>query len=117
MTKSYGKVIIFGALACALLMLAGCGERMSDEKFVAVANTIYENVQRNWDHQSSESWATYYERRIAEACAQNGTSPAAWDEKIREMKEHPEKFAKLLDQEVITALLEWEDQRQATKEG
>ncbi len=108
-------------LAAALLLtgglLSGCGKKMTDQKFAEVANTIYENVQAGWDHQSNETWATYYERRIAEACAKHGTSPAEWDRKMRDVKEHPEKFENVVDKEILNSLLEWEAQRQATKQG
>jgi hypothetical protein len=108
-------ILALALLGCVLL--TGCGEKMSDQKFSDVANTIYENVQANWDHQSGESWATYYERRIGEACAKHGTSPAAWDKKMAEVKEHPEKFEKVVDKDVLTALLQWEQQREDTKQG
>lgn len=112
-----GFIVLAPFALCACCLLAGCGTKMSDQKFADVAGTIFDNVQANWDHQSNESWATYYERRIAEACAKHGTSPAAWDMKMKDVKEHPEKFEKVIDKEILDALLEWERQRQATKEG
>jgi len=111
------RLFLVAPLLLALVMLCGCAKKMSDQKFADVAGTIYENVQANWDHQASETWATYYERRIAEACAKHGTSLGEWDAKMKDVREHPEKYEKLLDKDVLTALLEWEDQRQSTKEG
>jgi uncharacterized lipoprotein YajG len=115
MKSTYGKKVILAALVATLVMLAGCAKKMSDQKFVAVANMIYENVQANWDHQESESWATYYDRRIAEACAKNGTSPREWDDKMEDVKAHPDKYAKLLDKEELSSILEWQGQREAAK--
>ncbi|HEY3296475.1 MAG TPA: hypothetical protein VGL38_13685 [bacterium] len=108
------------ALTLALsicFVLSGCGKKITDQKFADVAATIYENVQANWDHQSNETWATYYERRIAEACAKNGTSLAEWDQKMKDVKAHPEQFEKVVDKDVLHSLLEWEAQREAAKNG
>jgi hypothetical protein len=113
------KTTPLAALAVALglsLMLAGCGKKMADRKFADVATTIYNAIQDNWDHQPGERWVVYYERRIAEACAKNGTSPGDWDKKIRDVKDRQEEFEKILDKDVLNEILKWEADRQAAHE-
>jgi hypothetical protein len=108
---------VFTLALCVCFALSGCAKKMTDEKFADTAATNYENVKANWDHPAGESWATYYERRIAEACAKNNTEPAAWYSRMNDMIAHPEKYEKLLQKDVIESLIDWEQQRQATKEG
>jgi hypothetical protein len=104
------------ALALAALILAGCGgKKMTDDDFVTVASTIYDNVRANWDHQANESWDNYYDRRIAEACIQYGFKPQAWDKKMNDVLKHPEKFKDKLDAEALEQLIQWQNQRLAAR--
>jgi hypothetical protein len=116
-SRTATTALLLAAAIMMLMTLTGCGKKMADEKFAAVAGTIYSNVKTQWDHQASESWATYYERRIAEACAENGTSVVEWNEKMKDVVAHPEKYEKVVEKDVLNSLLQWEEQRQAAKQG
>jgi hypothetical protein len=107
--------ISLAALLGLSFMLTGCGQKMADKKFAAVATTIYEKIQDNWDHQPGERWVVYYERRIAEACASNSTSMGDWDKKIRDVQANPDEVGKILDKDILTEILKWESDRAAAK--
>jgi hypothetical protein len=104
-------------LACGLaLLLGGCGGKtMTDDDFAAVANTIYENIRAGWDHQANETWDSYYERRIGEACTQRGFEIKTWDKKMREVAQHPDAYKDKLDPDVLAQLLQWQQDRVAAK--
>ncbi len=98
------------------LLIFGCGgKKMTDDDFVTVATTIYENIRAGWDHQPNETWESYYERRIGEACIQHGFEIKTWDKKLREVAKHPGKWQDKIDAEVLDQLLKWQTERVAAK--
>lgn len=109
MNRLYPLLLI---LAIGALFVSGCGgKKMTDEDFVTVGTTIYENVRAGWDVQPNEAWDIYYDRRIGEACSTNGFEIKAWDKQMRAVAKHPEKWQDKFEPGVLDQLLKWQADR------